>query len=190
MTLLVLRAALVAIGIISLPPSTPEAPLLPTSNATTSSAESEKALLSHQPFEPSTTDHHSHSANSSTSSERGNLQVRSTQARTRGYSPNTASRSSSSASPKYTYPLVQHAGYFGTDNEDNNSNNHHSSNISSHSSTGKKVKIYGRITNKSNTSKSKKKKKGAALFWHELKNSFAFVLASGFIWYFYLVWQG
>ena len=197
LALLVARAALVTLGIIALPPSAAEAPLLPTTSANTSSAESEKALLSHQQHsEPHVEDHHSHSANSSTSSERGNLQVRSTQARTRGLSPNTAAAgaamaaSRSSPSPgqqKYAYPLVQHAGYFGNDENEGVYSSSNGIDFSGSNGNGYgngKVKVYGRA------SKPRKKLKGAALFFHELKSSLFSVLLGGFVWYSWLVWRG
>ncbi|KAF2831229.1 hypothetical protein CC86DRAFT_463171 [Ophiobolus disseminans] len=148
-SLLFIRAFLVAVGIIKPPPTPTEIPLLPTTNTLSN----EKAA---QKFEdsPSPTDH-THSSNSSTASERGNLQARSKQ--------------------KYTYPLVQHAGYNPPVNEDQD---HH---------TRKQVKIYGGVSTK--PEKPRKKRKGLALFEYELRTSLGMVVVLGGVIYLWLVWR-
>ena len=183
--LLIIRAALVTIGIISLPPTPLEHPLLPITNPSASSAESEKALLSHttQSFEPPTSDQTGHSANSSTSSERdGTLQIRSAQARTRSISPGGGSNVSAS---KYSYPLIQHAGY-------NSALDTHDYNNDAYAGgKGKekaKIKVYGRPGATAMT--KMKKRNGVGLFFYELRTNLAVVLFWGLGWYVWLVWRG
>ncbi|KAH7399580.1 hypothetical protein BKA66DRAFT_406881 [Pyrenochaeta sp. MPI-SDFR-AT-0127] len=177
-TLLILRAALVTAGLIKPPPPPTESPLLPTSVPSASSAENEKAGLSHTPStEPHSTTH-PHSSHSSTSSERGTLQVRNAQARTRSVSPNTGYALPSAATSqqaKYTYPLIQHAGYYPSSNEDHEQR--------------KKIKIYGQSVS-TKTSKPRKKRTGLSLFWYELRSQLGFVVGCGFVWYFWLIWRG
>ncbi len=194
--------ALVTAGLIAVPvPNTTQEPssssssssLLPTSNPSTSSAESEKQLLSsqqatHPAFEPLTSsDQTGHSANSSTSSERsgGTLQVRSAQARTRSVSPggggsinpNHLSTSTSKFKSKYSYPLVQHAGYYGGDggNDDIDDDNiplaaYTANPYAARGGGAGKVKVYGRGKEKKKV--VAKKRKGAGLFWFELRGEF------------------
>ncbi|KAF2869331.1 hypothetical protein BDV95DRAFT_577087 [Massariosphaeria phaeospora] len=154
---LMIRAALLASGRLKPATEATDAPLLPTANA--SSAENEKAALSSQPH--SDDPHDTHSTNSSTSSERGKLQVRSS--RTRSISPGMGYGLPATDS-KYTYPLVQHAGYFGPSEDEK------SKSVS--------------------TKRMKPKKKGLALFWQELRNSVLRVAVIVFAWYFWLIWNG
>ena len=82
--LLIGRAFAVTVGIIKAPVKGAEETLLPTTNG-------EKACQKYEDDPTSAADGLTHSSNSSTASERGNLQARSKQ--------------------RYAYPLVQHAGY-------------------------------------------------------------------------------
>ncbi|CAO2657003.1 Nn.00g058060.m01.CDS01 [Neocucurbitaria sp. VM-36] len=190
-TLLVLRAALITFGLVSPTPTTTtsklEPPLLPISS-TSSSAEHEKATQAsaEQPF---TTDDHAHSSHSSTSSERANnLQVRSAQARTRGVSPAATTASyalpsqqsqSQSQESQYSYPLVQHAGYFGASSSDDQE-------------YSKSMKTYGQSisTKVSKPRKNKKRRRGLSLFSYELRVGLAKVCVCGGVWYVWLVWRG
>tara|TARA_R110002003_G_scaffold126_26_gene11664 strand:- start:33995 stop:36049 length:2055 start_codon:yes stop_codon:yes gene_type:complete len=154
--LLLARAALVTIGIIHLPIHA-EIPLLPTTNP----AANDKATQKYED-DPNAHDH-SHSSNSSTESERGNVQGRSAQARTRNTSPQ-----------KYTYPLVQHAGYTPARDLD-----HHS----------RKVRVYGASSSaKAKPAKPRKKRRGFGLFVYEVRRTLAWVLLWGGVWYVWLVW--
>jgi hypothetical protein len=164
-TLLLLRAALVTLGVISTTTvERTESPLLPTTNNT--SAEYEKAQQGQ--YQDHT--HEPHSSNSSTSSERGNLQVRAT--RTRSVSPGVGGYGLPSAQPaKYSYPLVQHAGYDAAKDVDESK---------------AKVKVYGGSV----STKPRKKRKGIRLFWYELRSSLRTVILCGIIWYVWLVWLG
>jgi hypothetical protein len=151
LVLLLARAALITMGVVK-PDSKIEPALLPTTAGD---------IKFHTKFEdnPIFSEDLSHSSNSSTSSERGNLQARAAQARTR--SPSLAG--------KYTYPLVQHAGYHvpaPVMNED------------------KKVKVYGPSTK----TVKPKKRKGLALFVYEFKWTLGKVLVLGGLWYFWLIW--
>ncbi|KAF1837492.1 hypothetical protein BDW02DRAFT_637147 [Decorospora gaudefroyi] len=172
--LLVLRAALIAVGIVSIAPEVTEGPFLPTTNPSSSSAEHEKSQQQYHDYVPSP--HEPHSSNSSTSSERGNLQVRTTQARTRSVSPNIGyGLPSAQQQGKYSYPLVQHAGYNpANDNDDD---------------TKGRVKVYGQSVS-TKASKPRKKRKGLALFWYECRSSLRTVIVCGFVWYVWLVWRG
>jgi hypothetical protein len=161
--LLAIRAALVASGRITPGSQVDDTPLLPTT--TGSSAEGEKAeLSSHQPG----ASHGATSSNSSSASDRGNLQVRNQNARTRSTSPGNG-YALPTAQPQYTYPLIQHAGYHGASDENR-----------------KNAKTWGTVS----TKRTKPKKKGAALFFQECRNSFLSVSAVVFIWYFWLIWRG
>ncbi|KAF2270697.1 hypothetical protein CC78DRAFT_485617 [Lojkania enalia] len=163
---LVGRAALVASGRI-ITTQLNDNPLLPLTEHA-SSAENEKAGLSSQ---PQATFKDSISSNSSTSSERANLQVRSTNARTRSVSPVSGYGLPPAQGNygNYTYPLVQHAGYYGPPDEDK-----------------KEMKVWGSVS----TAKQKPKKKGFALFIQELRNSLFLVATIVFPWYFWLIWHG
>ncbi|KAF2736672.1 hypothetical protein EJ04DRAFT_489628 [Polyplosphaeria fusca] len=160
---LLIRAALVASGIIKTT-SPNNASLLPTTEHS-SSAEQEKALLSPQPTQAS---FDATNSNSSTSSERGTLQVRNAGTRTRSVSPAGGYGLPANQS-KYAYPLVQHAGYFGPA-EDNERDN----------------KSWGAVS----TARRKPKKKGFALFVQELRNTFLTVAVIVLPWYYWLIRNG
>ena len=122
------RAALVAAnrlshGSMQTPPS--DGPLLPTSELCSSSAENEKAGLYERQA-----DHHSHdcadppniaaSRSLASSEKRGNLMVRTANARTRSVSPGPGGYGlppSQNHHPQHqtprAFPLIQHAGYYG-----------------------------------------------------------------------------
>jgi hypothetical protein len=157
--LLLVRAALITTGIIKLPTAT-ESPLLPTTINDTKTQ--------HKYEDNPQTDDQTHSSNSSTSSERGNLQARAAQARTRSVSPNSYALPSQAS--KYSYPLVQHAGYYAPPPE---------------SREDKKVKVYGTSTK----TKPQKKRKGLGLFLYELRTSLGAVILLGGVWYVWLVWR-
>jgi hypothetical protein len=159
--LLGVRAALVASGSISSGAQTSDTPLLPTTSH--SSAENEKAGLSSQPRDST---HESTSSNSSSTSDRGNLQVRNANSRTRSTSPN--SYALPQTQPKYPYPLIQHAGYYGPPDEEK-----------------KEIKTWGSVS----TKKTKPKKKGFSLFIQELRNSVLGVGVLVFALYFWLLWK-
>ncbi|KAI4647747.1 hypothetical protein J4E93_004157 [Alternaria ventricosa] len=120
---------------------------------------------------PATTlEKESHSSNSSTSSERnGNLSARATtQARTQHQQQQHS---------KYQLPLIQHAGYdpakdFDVDDD----------------AGDKKVRVYGVSTKASK--KPRKRRKGLALFWWELRTSLRTVVVLGGVWYVVLGWRG
>jgi hypothetical protein len=157
LTLLILaiRAALIASGRVTAKTDATDTPILPTTIQTTS-AETEKSHLST-------------SSNSSSTSDRGSLQVRNPNSRVRSTSPGNG-YALPTAPSQYTYPLIQHAGYYGADDE--------------HKKGGK---VWGTVS----TQKSKKpKKKGFALFVQELRNSVLLVGAIVLGWYFWLIWNG
>ncbi|KAF2789539.1 hypothetical protein K505DRAFT_378146 [Melanomma pulvis-pyrius CBS 109.77] len=159
---LAIRAALIAAGISASSSTANSDSLLPTVEHT-SSAENEKAdPSSHR--QPDSCDT---SSNSSTSSERGKLQVRSSNARTRSGSPNTG-YGLPATQGNYSYPLVQHAGYFGPAEDEEER---------------KGMKVWGTVT----TKKTKPKKKGLALIWHEFVYSLLRVGVVVFGWYFWLI---
>ncbi|KAH7123852.1 Metallo-dependent phosphatase-like protein [Dendryphion nanum] len=166
--LLAIRAALVASGRISTESDTSEPTLLPTTEHI-SGAESEKSALQY-PVEPS---HDATLSNSSTSSARSNLQVRSYNSRTRSVSPGLGYALPSAApASKYTFPLVQHAGYYGPPDEE----------------VEKKkgeVKVYGDLS----TRRRRQKRKGLALFNWEFSISLFKVGVVVLAWYFWLVWR-
>lgn len=172
--LLLVRAALVMKGVLTSPSSTaaPEPALLPT-------IESDKQ---NQKYEDNPTNAQDgiHSSNSSTSSERGNLQVRSTQARTRTGSPNSYSipqnQQQRQNGKNQSYPLVQHAGYFGPSEAQDDDD---------HYTKKGKVKIYGG----SSKTKPAKKRKGWGLFAYELRTSLVRIVLLGGVWYGWLVWR-
>jgi hypothetical protein len=156
LVLLALRSALVTIGTLKMPVPT-EPSLLPTST-------NDLNLKSQSKFEdnPNNDDDATfHSSNSSTSSERGNLLARAAQTRAK-----TASLNNAQASSKYTYPLVQHAGYIGAEEREQEKS---------------KVKVYG-------ASKPRKKRKGVGLFMYELRTTLGIVVLCGGVWYAALVW--
>ncbi|KAF2707568.1 hypothetical protein K504DRAFT_482957 [Pleomassaria siparia CBS 279.74] len=163
---LVLRAVLVASGKVTPAHQTDNSsPLLPTTEHG-SSAKNEKAdLSSHQ--HQSVVSHDSISSNSSMASERGKVQVRSSNARTRSVSPKAGHRLPS-AHEKYSYPLVQHAGYYETPEDEDDR---------------KGGKVWGTVS----TKKLKPRKKGTALFWHEFVYSILRVAIVVFGWYFWLL---
>ncbi|KAF2682706.1 hypothetical protein K458DRAFT_306429 [Lentithecium fluviatile CBS 122367] len=169
--LLATRAALISSGVIKTPV---ESPLLPTTNAT--SAEHEKAALeSHQPPAESAT----HSSNSSSSSDRNSLQVRATQARTRSVSPVGGYGLPPLTQPhyqqaKYGFPLVQHAGYFGSAEDEEQERRRQA-----------QVQVWGSVS----TKKSKARKKGLGLFLEEFRVGLGKVVLVGFLWYFWLIWR-
>jgi hypothetical protein len=149
--LLIIRAVLVTFGMVKFPAPI-EPSLLPTSSADIN-------LKSQSKFEDNPNDDDTfHSSNSSTSSERGNLLARAAQTRTK----NTPSPASS----KYTYPLVQQAGYPSADEREQEKS---------------KVKLYG-------TSKPRMKRRGVGLFLYELRSSLGLVILCGGVWYVLLVW--
>jgi hypothetical protein len=159
--LLAIRAALVMTGRITPASHLADTPLLPTTAG--SSAENEKAeRASKQPASHAAT-----SSNSSSTSDKGHLQVRNQNARTRSTSPGN-NYALPSAQSQYTYPLVQHAGYYGGSDDE------------------KEVKSWGTTA----TRRTKSKKKGAALFFRELRNEFLFISMIVFVWYFCLIWRG
>ena len=165
LVLLGARAALVAFNVLPSAPLTPDDPILPT---TRKEADNDK-LNAQQRF----ADDYTHSSNSSTSSNaNGNLQVRNAAAR-----PRTASPANGYGLPMpmphqqnttYSYPLVQHAGYYGDDND-----------------SKKDVKTYGSVS-----TKNKPRLKGFALFRQELKSTLGTVMVCGLSWYFWLIWRG
>ncbi|ORY19382.1 hypothetical protein BCR34DRAFT_471969 [Clohesyomyces aquaticus] len=165
---LLIRAALVAAGKISTSSQDSHIPLLPVTEHA-SSAENEKAALSSSQHSEPTYD--ASSSNSSSSSEGSRkLQIRSSNARGRSTSPQGGYGLPKPTSKlKYSYPLVQHAGYYGPTEEDL-----------------KPVKTWGTVS----TKKSKPKKRGFALFAQEFRKSFLTVAVVVFGYYFYLIWNG
>lgn len=173
-TLLVLaiRASLVVRGIVK-PQQPTESPLLPTIS---SSAENEKAALNSQESGQNPSDA-VHSSNSSTSSNHANLQVRNTQARTRSVSPVGGYGLPASSAPqpsKYSYPLVQHAGFFES---------------SQSADEEKRREVQARAWGNVSTKKSPGKRKGMPLFWGELGSSLGTVAALVLSWYVWLIWR-
>ena len=171
LTLLLLsaRAALIALNILpSAPRRTPDNPILPTASTAASAADADKSPRPAAHSYP----HPSHS--SSSSNPNATLQVRSAQARTRtaspanGYGLPLPMPMPHQQNTTYSYPLVQHAGYYGDED------------------SKKAVKTYGGVSTKN----MPKKKKGFALFRQELKSSLGTVMVCGLGWYFWLVWHG
>ena len=166
--LLSARAALIASHILPSAPLTPDNPILPTTNVA-SGAEAEKAAAQQRPAAAEDYTHSSHSSTSSTAN--GSLQVRSAQARTRTASPANGyglpMPMPHQQSSTYSYPLVQHAGYYGDEDDK------------------KDVKTYGSVS-----TKVRPRKKGFALFRQELKSSLGTVMVCGLSWYFWLIWHG
>lgn len=163
-TLLTIRAVLVAFGSLKSSLTDAESPVLPVSELA-SSTETEKAeLYSRRPSSPDGI-----SSKSSTSSDRGKLAIRNSNARTRSVSP-SGSYGLSAAQSKYNYPLIQHAGYFPP------------------ARGAREVEQWDTV----NTSSKKKPKKlkGCGLFFAELKRSIIQVASVVLIWYFWLTWNG
>lgn len=160
---LMIRAALVAAGKLSTSAQTNDIPLLPTMTHG-SSAENEKAASSSHYADNV---HDATSSVSSSTSDSANLQVRNSNARTRSVSPSHGYALPATQS-KYTYPLIQHAGYYGDPDENK-----------------KDVKTWGTVS----TKRPKPKKKGLALFNQELRNSIFIVGSVVFTWYFWLIWR-
>lgn len=150
---LAIRSLLVMTGRISTGTSSSQSPILPTSEFG-SSAETEKAER-----QTSNT-----SSNDTTSSERGNLLIRNSNARTRGGSPTTG-YGLPPQQGKFGYPLIQHAGYFGDEKSEEKV------------STGMKTK-------------TQKKKRGLALFWADFRWSVFKVAGLVVPWFFWLVTHG
>lgn len=161
--LLLARAALITTGLFKLSSlSLDDIPLLPSTTAD---------IKAHQKFEDSPShDDQLHSSNSSTSSERGNLLARAAQNRTRSVSPNTYALPTASQGPKYSYPLVQHAGYHGAKDDDGEAKG--------------KIKVYGNAR-----ARSPRRRKGVGLFMFELRRTLGKVLLCGGVWYLWLVWR-
>lgn len=160
------RAALLASGKISSKIEEADTPLLPTTKPT-SADEKERAEISQNGIS-----HASTSSNSSATSDRGTLQVRNPNARTRSTSPGNGYALPTSQS-QYTYPLIQHAGYYGPDDD--------------HQYGGeskKGGKIWG-----AGGQQTRPRKKGVALFIHELSHSVLAVGGVVFAWYFWLIWR-
>lgn len=210
--LLVLRAALVTFGVIAAAYETSEgsgeAPLLPMTKANTtitSSAEHEKASLQSSDSTTPSIDHdsHHHSSNSSTSSgdraaAAANLQVRSAQARTaRSISPFSSSSFSApsyallptnTTSPQqpasqYSYPLVQHAGFYGSSSSSTTEEQHNST-------IKENGKVYRGQQSGVSTKKRRRRRRGLSLFAYEVRWSLARVCVCGVGWYAWLVWRG
>ncbi|KAJ4296280.1 hypothetical protein N0V90_006325 [Kalmusia sp. IMI 367209] len=174
LTLLILaiRAGLVTSGVIK-PQQPTDSTLLPTSS---SSAEHEKAALTSQDHAQNPSDA-VHSSNSSSSSEHAHLQVRSTQARTRSVSPVGGYGIPTNSNPqpsKYSYPLVQHAGYYEP-----------SENGDQEKRKQAQAKAWGSV----NTKRTTARKKGIALFWAELGRTLSTLAVLVFTWYFWLIWR-
>jgi hypothetical protein len=168
LTLFVLgmRAALISRGVIK-PQQLADIPLLPTNS---SSAEHEKAALYSQDAAQNPSDA-IHSSNSSTASNNANLQVRSTQARTRSVSPAGGYgllAESAPQSSQYSYPLVLPSQ--SADQEKRREN---------------EARAWGNVS----TKKSPGKNKGMALFWAELGRSLGVVAVFVLSWYFWLIWR-
>jgi hypothetical protein len=163
LTLLILaiRAALIAFRTPSRQ-STNSDSLLPTTEHA-SSAEQEKADPS--PHSQPESAYDTTSSNSSTSSERGKLQVRAS--RTRSISPGVE-YGLPTTQGKYSYPLVQHAGY------------HRPAGDAEERKGGK---VWGTV----NTKKLRPKKKGLPLFVGQFVFSILKVGLVVFAWYFWLI---
>jgi hypothetical protein len=162
---LMIRAILVASGRISSSLTHLDSPVLPTSEYG-SSAETEKAeIYTRQPV--SSDD--SSSSKSSASARSRKLSIRSSAARTPSDSPGTGYGLPAAAS-KYTYPLIQHAGYY--PEPDNSRDGTHWQSID----TGVKHR-------------PKKKLRGFSLFVAEFKRSILRVGGAAFIWYLWLIWN-
>jgi hypothetical protein len=159
-TLLLFRAALVTLGVISTGVERTGSSLLPTTNTSAENEKSQQQQYTDHVSEP-------HSSNSSTSSERsGNLSVR--RQTVGSYNLPSAQQG------KYTFPLVQHAGYDPAKDVDESKD---------------KTKVYGGSVS-TKVSKPRKKRKGFRLFWYELRSSLRTVILCGVVWYAWLVWRG
>ena len=208
LTLLVFRAALITLGILSNGPSAQDTPLLPTTNnpnsSSLSSAEHEK---SHPLYliPPETT----HSSNSSTSSERGttHLSVRSTtQGRTRAAAAATTTTTTSPQNassyglppptpqppppppppqPQKNIPLLPHPGY----NPDLDYEDQHRKD-KFHSRLAASPLVQSNVSRSTTTPpklRSTTRRKGMPLFWYHFRCSFALVVASGLVAYAWLL---
>ena len=147
--------------------------LLPTAEKT-SSAEGEKAFLESSTY-PTQPTHDATSSHSSTSSNRSNTMLQSrtsANARTRGGSPNGNHLPPGNGS--YAYPLIQHAGYYGSANDDDEKK-----------SKQAQSRSWGNIT----TNNGKGNKKGFGTFLWELSSGLATVAVFVFAWYFWLIWR-
>lgn len=145
---LAIRAGLIASGKFARPAYANVIPILPTTNQASSAENDSHQGLSHAPM----------TSNSSSTSDRGHLQVRNQNSRTRSVSP--SGYALPTAQPKYTYPLVQHAGYHGEGEDDK----------------GGKTQ--------------KPRKKGLGLFVQELGKSVFSVGGFVVGWYLWLIWNG
>ncbi|KAI8939920.1 hypothetical protein NX059_003648 [Plenodomus lindquistii] len=187
--LLVLRAALVALGVLRLPDDeTEDSPLLPVSSTTTAAAAAEDEKQRYDDANPNP-----HSSNSSTSSERAAGAVSSrTRGATTSSSPYSQPTTSTPATThqhqpgKYPYPLVQHAGFYPVSSSHPASSLHDTT--SSFHVREKQTKIYGGSA-KSSTP-PRKKRKGIRLFLYEVKVGLARVVVWGGVVYLGLVWRG
>ncbi|OCK84674.1 hypothetical protein K432DRAFT_344622 [Lepidopterella palustris CBS 459.81] len=165
-SLLTIRAALVAFGRVKSSLTNTENPILPVSEHA-SSAENEKAELysyRHDSSEES-------SSKSSASSNQGKrkLSIRNSNARTRSVSP-AGGYGLPATESKFTYPLIQHAGYF---------------------PPTEGAREFKQWENIDTSSKHRRKKlKGLALLFAELRRSVIRVALVVFMWYFWLSWNG
>lgn len=184
--LLAARAALITLRLLPGTNALAPAPLLPTSTAANASANADRKPPPSRP---------AHSSTSSTAPVPASLS--SLSARTRTASPaNGFTYGLPAASPmphqqgsRYDYPLVQHAGYYGGDDDDDNDNDNHGRNGDTNGDAeGRKgAKVYGGVSTKT---KTRGKKKGLALFRQEMGSGLKRVLVCGLLWYGWLVWRG
>jgi hypothetical protein len=157
---LIIRAALITTGTLKTIPT--ESPLLPTTNFPSAQHEKKEGT--------------SQSSNSSSDTDHTSLQIRSTQARTRSVSPAAGGYGLPSTSQphyqqaKYSFPLVQHAGYDGSAEDEKSE---------------MRTKTRGSVS----TKKGRVRKKGCGLFVEELRVSLGKVVLVGFAWYFWLIWR-
>lgn len=186
LTALLVRAMGVKAG--RIPPST--TPF--TIPSTSSSASSTTSILPIS--EPDPQQDNTHSSNSSTSSTHAaaaaaNIQIRSSQARTRSAMGNHSS----------THPLVQYAGYYPPEVQDGNANNEDEDHPTNKEK--KKVRIYdgangllGRASAAVGGGggaaglNTKRRRKGWDSFFYEMRCSLGWVLLCGGVWYVWLVW--
>lgn len=163
--LLAFRALLIASGRFpSLEPQRSESPVLPTSELV-SSAETEKAEI----YSRQQGSDDSSGSKSSAAASRRKLSIRNSAARTRSGSPGGGYGLPATES-KYTYPLIQHAGYY------------------PESDDAREARQYESVDT-SVKNRPKKKLKGFSLFLAELKWSILKVGSAVFIWYFWLIWN-
>ncbi|KAF2498361.1 hypothetical protein BU16DRAFT_481200 [Lophium mytilinum] len=157
--LLAVRAMLVVAGRVSSNLIHVDGPVLPTSEYT-SSAETEKAEI----YSRQSGSSDGSSSKSSASANQRKLSIRTSNARTRSASP-ASGYGLPATDSKYTYPLVQHAGYFPQTEE----------------SPEPSVNTSAR--------RRPKKLKGFSLFTAELKWSIVRVGSIVFVWYLWLIWN-